>query len=587
MSLKLHAAPLVGQSNTWQQAYFQHNYGVVIGLNSTPTPEAQHQLVNRLNELLSQLQPLHLKQAVTQTLLPYKNQIINIGVCRILNHNNSISIYSLNTTVLLVREDQIVELIQKTGETKGTLQPGDKLALINVKDLESIGKQQFQNQLISMSSVNELADELQLAAHRTNDPFSITGLLIQAENAKPAQPVKRIFRARSKLSAAWLVEALRKYVHRNPRTNFRRAARRLKRLIHRYPLKSITFVIGIVTLFLLIRWITTPSISSQQVSESITMVQHNLEEGTALLELNRQRARSVLSEGEKELAGLMLNIKKSDPEYTKVEELLQKLQKAQASAAAAYEVKPRAFFELSLLRDNLTADELELIGNTIYTYSSNKQLIAELDIDTKASNVVAGGSWLIKANYLSGDKNSQYMLTDSGVNIIGANNQTVIETDEEWGKIIDLKYFGGNIYLLSNNGAIWKYLSAGDSFSSKRAYLQGDFKINNPKSMDIDGAIWVVSNNQILKFVGGRRDSYYIRDLEQELGDNMQLVKTPELDNIYILDNDRIIVLSENGTYKSQYSWKDPSNILDFAVSESTGLVYLLGKSTIYSFKLE
>ena len=52
--------------------------------------------------------------------------------------------------------------------------------------------------------------------------------------------------------------------------------------------------------------------------------------------------------------------------------------------------------------------------------------------------------------------------------------------------------------------------------------------------MDIDGAIWVVSNpssgGQVLKFIGGRRDSYYIRGLEQELGNNLKLVKTPELD---------------------------------------------------------
>ena len=594
MSLKLHSASLIcghqASNGIWLQAYFQHNYGVILKLKSTPSSETQHLLINQMFHGLpisGQLQSnwvnhetnVPLKQLIDKLLVSFQDQIETIGALYVATDTDSVSINTSNATALLIREGQTIELLQKSGEIQGKLQDGDRLALIDTVGLEAIGKANFIRQLVKINTLDELVDEIQLAQNKSETKIEIVGLLLQISHITKADKLIRI-----KLPQMKPAMALRQL-------------RRLKRLIRRYPIKTMVFIIGAVTLFLLVRWISTPNITQDQVfhslpiSTSISMAEHKLEEGTALIELNRIRARSVLSEGEEALTELMLKIDSNDSEYKQVEELLQKLKSAQVAATAAYQVEPELFFDLSLLRDNLTADELDLIGSNLYFYSSKNQLIAKLDTQTKRSEVVAGGSWLIKASSLTGVNSSLYMLTDRGVNIVGTNNQTIIERDKEWGEVVDLKYFGGNMYLLSSDGTIWKYLSAGDTFSTKKSYILGDYKILEPQTFAIDGAIWVVSGSssgaQILKFIGGRRDAYYVRGLEQKLGSNIKLVKTPELDDIYLLDRSRVIALGDDGVYKAQYSWKELGNILDFSVSESANTVYLLSKDTIYSFQLE
>ena len=592
MSLKLHSASLICGHQVWSQAYFQHNYGVILKLKSAPSSEGRHLLINQMFHGLSingylQFNNGTRKQLIDKLLASFQDQIETIGALHVSIDTNSVTVHTSNATVLLIRNGQAIELLDKSGQTQGKLQDGDRLALIDTPGLESMGKANFIRQLVDIDSIDELIDEIQLVQNKNKTKLEAVGLLLQITGiAKADQPIK-IKLPRMKLAA--VLPGITRNIHRI--TNFTRQLRRAKRLISRYPIKTMAFVIIAATIFLLVRWISTPSVSQDQVSTSIAMAEHKLEEGTALIELNRIRARSVLGQGEQVLTELLLKIDKNDSEYKQVEELLQKLKDAQVAATATYQVEPKLFFELSLLRDNLSADELDLIGSNLYLYSSKNQLVAKLDAQTKKSEVVAGGSWLIKASNLTGANSSLYMLTDKGVNIVGINDQTIIEKDEEWGEAVDLKYFGGNMYLLSSDGSIWKYLSAGDTFSSKKSYLLGDYKILEPQTFAIDGAIWVVSGSpsgsQILKFIGGRRDSYYVRGLEQKLGSNMKLVKTPELDNLYLLDGNRIITLGEDGLYKAQYSWKELDNILDFTVSESANTVYLLSKDTIYSFQLE
>ena len=344
MSIKLHTAPLIGESQvsggTWQQAYFQHNYGVILKLKSTPTPQTQHQLINKLNNnLLSKTQTTSLQESVVELLAPIKEQIQTVAVVSVKDDN--ISIYARKTTVLLARNGQIIELLKETGETKGKLQPGDKLALIDTIGLEFLGKIRFQELLINSNNIDEMVDELQLTLHKANSTSTVIGLLLQAERSQINTFPERASHSR----------------------NVKSEGRRLKRLIRHHPIKTMAFIIGAVVLILLVRWIDRPSVSSNQVSTSITAAKYKLEEGTALLELNRLRSRKVLTEGEQKLTELMLKLNKRNTEYKQASKLLQQIREAQSLATAAYKIEPKPFFELSLLRDKLTGDELDLAGS--------------------------------------------------------------------------------------------------------------------------------------------------------------------------------------------------------------------------------
>lgn len=599
MSIKLHGVPLIvegqGPNRGLIQAYYQHNFGVILKLKTANISQTNHQdntniskivyllseIVNIINEYFTQNTPSQkdFSYDLSKLIAPYNKEIDTIGIAFI--KENELNIWGENMTAILLRNGVAVTLIDENGKSYGQLYEGDRVVIIDKAGLAIIGKEYLREQLTTRKSIDNLVDDLQVKL-TTNQVGSIVSLIVQVKDSLP------IIQSEDETSAN----------KRQTKISLRII---LRHLFHSLPtIKTVIIIITLVVLFLFVRWITKPSVSKDQLSATISMAEHNLEEGTALIELNRVRARSVLKEGEQELNEILLKINQNDSEYKSkivylhIQDLLVKLKEAQILANSSYEVEPKTFFDLSLIRDNLTADELDLAGSSILIYSSKNQLVAELNIETKASEVIAGGSWLITAKFLTGDNNNKYVFTNSGVNILGTNNsKIVIEKDQEWGSIVDLNYFGGNLYLLSKEGLIWKYLSAGDSFSSKRPYLigklssSGEYKIPSPEGFAIDGSIWVISGNKVLKFVAGRRDSYYIKGLDEELGDNLKIFKTPNLDNIYLLDKKRIIVLGEDGLYKSQYSWEKPEIILDFVVSENMGAVYLLTKDKILSFSLE
>ena len=57
--------------------------------------------------------------------------------------------------------------------------------------------------------------------------------------------------------------------------------------------------------------------------------------------------------------------------------------------------------------------------------------------------------------------------------IIDGKTNKIIENDKDWGKIVDLVVFNGNIYLLDQGkDQIWKYMVAESGFGSKNSYFQ-------------------------------------------------------------------------------------------------------------------
>jgi hypothetical protein len=337
------------------------------------------------------------------------------------------------------------------------------------------------------------------------------------------------------------------------------------------------------------RQISVPNISPEQFSEQYELAKHKYEEGKALVELNRERARDVLTESQESLKNLQETLKKGQAEYKKTVGLLNKVEDLLKIARAAYEIEPKIFYDLSLLRDGLTAREMVRSGNKIYIFSPKQKLVAVINLKTKAAEVIAGGDFLKEASKLTLTASGQYITTADGILNIDEPNKPVIEQDEDWGGIVSLEYFGGNIYLLDGKGKIWKYPPTDSGFGEKKNFLKGDQTVYKPSSMAIDGNIWVVGENNIYKYIGGRQDSYYLRGIESPLGLNAIVDKTPEMNNLYVLDreNNRVVVITEKGDFKAEYRWDGLNTVTAFTVLEEEKKAYMLKQDIIYEFELE
>lgn len=615
MRIRLKSASVVNEPKRqcWAQTYCQDGLGFLVRVEQsgkdkhTPSEighrlldaivDAHHHACQQASEASTQLE---FRQYVEKAL---KNEMPKAGkvAFAILRTDGQENLFlGQDAVVLLVRGNKTTVLINGSRQISGELQPEDTILFINGEGGALYGLTNLQHLIAQESSLprpdvhrgdtglrsderrtlDKIAEKLLLQLHQAEGENSVVCLLV---NVVQLVGEEAVFPERKKIEERLPAQFLRKL-----------RVVKLKRL----GLPSSTFRrkvgLGLILAvviggFILLRRLSVPGVSPQQLSENLELARHKYEEGKALVELNRLRARDVLSESKTTLEELRTTLKKGEEEYKKVSELLLAVEQALKEARSAYKTEPDLFFDLSLVRDGLTANLMKQTGNSAFLHSPIQRLIATVNIQTKASKVVAGEKWFADISQMAVTAEKQYVLSPRGITEISNSQQTVIEIDEEWGEIKDLEYFKGNLYLLDKKGFIWKYIPTDDGFASKRNFLKGDLRLQNPHSMAIDGSVWVMADGQVLKFIAGRRDSFYVRGLEEPFGIDAQIIKTAELDNLYILDKQksRIVVLGEDGVYKSQYIWDGLREVTDFVVSEDLGKIFLLRSDKMYTIKLQ
>ena len=108
--------------------------------------------------------------------------------------------------------------------------------------------------------------------------------------------------------------------------------------------------------------------------------------------------------------------------------------------------------------------------------------------------------------------------------------------------------------------------------------------------MAIDGSVWLgTSNGKILKFTGGREDSFTPKGVDPPFGNTLTLYTSDETNNLYILDsqNKRVVILEKDGTYLAQYVWEEAFTATQLAVSEEQKKIYLLSDGKLYAIALK
>lgn len=313
------------------------------------------------------------------------------------------------------------------------------------------------------------------------------------------------------------------------------------------------------------------------------------EEGEALVDLNPIRARQLLLEA-RDLIGEI------DPEETTqaVTDFQTELEKSLSLVMREHEVEPTLFFDLVIIKDDAQGSDLAVSGGELIIFDRNKKAIYGLEIDGLKSAILAGGEDLVGGEQIAAFLPKVYLLTERG--IFQFDKQTkrqklVVETEENWGEIADLRAFGGNLYLLDKQGEIWKYPGLEAEFGTYRRWLEGtkpDF--NDAVGMSLDGSIWVLkTSGSVLKYTRGEKDAFTISGLDKPLNNSVAIFTDDDQENLYILDkgNSRVVVIDKSGEYHSQYLWQGMTEVTDLVASEEEKKIFLLAANKIYEIKIK
>lgn len=311
-------------------------------------------------------------------------------------------------------------------------------------------------------------------------------------------------------------------------------------------------------------------------------------EGDALIELNPIRARQLLLEARDLIDEI------SDEEASQaVIDFKTELEQSLSLVMHEHEVEPTSYFDLVFIKDGAKGDDLAISGGEVVIFDKEKKAVYSLKIATRQSAILAGGESLADGQQVAVFLPKIYLLTERG--ILEFDKETkreklVIEADEEWGEIIDLRAFGGSLYLLDKEGEIWKYPSIEGGFGAFRRWLKGEeFDFSDALGMSIDGSIWVLKKNgTILKFTQGGRDPFTISGLDQPFNNPTAIFTDDDQENLYIVDkgNSRVVVINKSGEYNSQYLWQGMGDIVGLVASEEEKKILLLSGNQIFAIEI-
>ncbi len=505
--------------------------------------------------------------------------------------------------VYIKRGEQLATLLGSTGVITGQVKVGDVLLLV------SQGFTEVQTDIQLAASIDhrpaqEIGELLTQSLHASDTGHGSVALAYQVdsfgrepesyteENVAPTKRNKQILPSlrlpRLRMSPYFLAARL----------GFWRTMRRF-----RSDRKSQIFVL---ILFLSVAFGVSVHLGIQkqksdkvvgEMTQAITIAEYGLDEGVALLELNKVKSRERLEQAKKDIQQALAVATEKTPEGRKLIELGSKLDAAIVEAKQIMRVETVPFYDVSLLKKGAEAGQLSIYDDTVVVLDRLEKTVFSIDIGTKNAQIVAGGDAYDKAKYSGIHADKVYTITDKGIHESRLSDkkttQNKIVLDDQIGLVTGLAAFGGNVYVAdSTHNIIWRYNGTETGFGPRKPYLNPDALADLSKvtSMSIDGSIWFgTSDGAVLRFTQGLSYPFPMRDLDSPLGQMLVIFVSDTTKFVYVadVDNHRMVLFTKEGDYAGQYVWSLNLPITSMVVSESAKRVLLTSGGTMYGFGLK
>lgn len=362
------------------------------------------------------------------------------------------------------------------------------------------------------------------------------------------------------------------------------------------PKASKTLVIGIV--FLLIfgilgiagrarfQYLVSGKSQLDQRSEELSF---KFNEAKALVILNPARSSQMLVEIKEDLADIRGRggTKYKNPSLDSIE---QELPAIINKSKGINEIVPTEVLDLTLIRDGLTGQKLAMQDDKLMVLDTISGRLIEVDPVKKSGSVIAGQDVLGKTSLLASYPGKTEILSENGiVECQNSKCQNKIKIDEDWGNVVDMGMFAGNIYLLTKTN-IWRYQTAEDGFGNKQNWIAKGETVDlaGVTSLAIDGSLWITDGQNVVKFTRGAKEAFEITELEKPLGLNPIIYTNEENQSLYLLDraNSRIVVIKKTGEYIATYSNSSLGQATSLVANEKSGKVYLVAGNIIWQIEI-
>ncbi|OGD83374.1 hypothetical protein A3G14_02920 [Candidatus Curtissbacteria bacterium RIFCSPLOWO2_12_FULL_38_9] len=291
------------------------------------------------------------------------------------------------------------------------------------------------------------------------------------------------------------------------------------------------------------------------------------EEGFALIDLNREKARGIFIEADGEIKKA-LGIKPEDEEARALEaKIAAKLKETESLASVDFST----ISEVNGSLVSLSKGDDSLVGVTesaLYVIDVGGETTAEFDGKSGTRD-----SAVYDNNVFVFDGKSVWR-----IDLVGGAGEEIFGGHEAQ----DISVFLGNVYLLGSD-QIYKYVPVEGGYAESANYLNEKEKFSTSSKFTIDGSIWVTNGSNVFKYLRGDKQDFTISGLLDAAGEFGEIYTDNNIDNVYVIDktNSAMLVVGKDGVYKKAYQSADFGKASGLVVDEETGKFYIAGGNKV------
>jgi hypothetical protein len=358
------------------------------------------------------------------------------------------------------------------------------------------------------------------------------------------------------------------------------------------PRKKIIFI-GALIFFLIFVFNTGKILIKRATDEKIRKItllkkelieKLNQAEDTAFF--NLKAATDLINQSKNEVNNLK---KEMGNQYLpQIDELYKLINEKEVKILKKEEKQFEEFYDLMIEKKDAVGERFYLNNVDLVILDRKNGRIYQLNLEKKSINTYEDKK-IKQAELVAASPNGIfYLVKEEGIyQLIENKVKKVIGANGDWGQIIDLWNYSGNLYLLDKkNDEIYKYLVTSDGYSKKNSYFQSGSASNlaDANSMAIDGSIYIGFSDYIVKYTAGARDNFKAT-FPQQVSIN-KIFTNKDLGKIFVWDkkDGAIFVLGKDGNYEREVRSSILSKGSDMVVFDQK--IFLLYGSKIYTINL-
>ncbi len=328
--------------------------------------------------------------------------------------------------------------------------------------------------------------------------------------------------------------------------------------------------------------------NKEKVNLLVVSATQNLNEAKSIKSIDPNRATSLVNSAKKSTA----EAKKLDPKDKRISDLESQEAKLLAEINRSYNVnKLTVVADFTKLVKDAKISRISLNTGTITATDKENNNIYAVDISSETVSQVDGS--FSKPNNIAPFPSGYYVQSADGVfKLTTAGKSTSAGTASTWGDIVGAATYQNNLYLLDKGKEeIWKYIATSTGLGSARAYLQGEKPIlKDASGITIDSYVWIVTKKgEIFKIAIGKKQEFAITNMQEAFSNVVDIYTDSDSKNLYLLDQGkgRIVVISKDGVYQSQYSNDQLHQATSLVANESQKTAYVSVNGKIFSVALK